>query len=191
MTKDTKIQDLEQRDELFATILLRANRESFWKMQTKGQAHYVMNNEIASYSLYNSKYQITRNSELKLLDMNIDLNNIQTRCSIHSIRDLNNKKIFTYEHKTPSSIQRDLLKKMFLENGEVTEEYLHNVLDMSDVVIMLQSENTILRENGLNSKMPIGCDPLVNPTERYIVCNINISDKEIKMSGKACTQNKR
>ena len=178
--------DLNQKEEISNSLFSRFNRESFWKLKTKGQVHYHKGNEIASYSLYNPTYYMSKGAEELLVSRGFDLNKTHTRSSIHHIREneRKGKKLTTFEHAVPTVVQFDLVKDIRNQKGEVPYEDLMNILNTCGVVvIMTQEENKLLEKGKLRSSMPVGCNPMENPFARYEQVGIELSDKVINVKG--------
>jgi hypothetical protein len=182
--------DLEQQTELFNSLLSRFNRDSFWNLKDKGHVHYIMNNEIASWSLYNDEYFMTDKAEELIVSRGFDVSKTHTRTSIFNIRSNGNgqgkgTKLATFEHMVPASVQFGLIKSVYGEKGEVISDDLHNILHLcGKVVVMTKDENRLLVDGKLNQAMPDSWNLGDNPIVRYTQVGIKLSNNILKVKGR-------
>jgi len=191
MMRDMNTTDKDQKEEIYNSLYARFNRESFWKATKKvqGQVGYHKGNEIASYSLYNSEYYMSKNVEELLISRGIDITKEVNRSAIFNIRVNGNgtkhgKKLTTFEHPIPTRVQFDLVNEIYKQKGEITHNELTQILDSCGVVVILtQEENKLLQKAKLVKSLPNGANPMVDTFSRYTAVGIELSDKKVKVCG--------
>ncbi|MDA8581926.1 hypothetical protein N9K95_03635 [Schleiferiaceae bacterium] len=83
----------------------------------KGQVFYLLGNAVASYSLYNTAYLLSKEAQSEISNAGIKISELKTRNKYFNLRDENNKKILTFEHMCPSSI---LIQMMIERARDIT-----------------------------------------------------------------------
>ncbi len=142
----------------------------------RGQLYWLIKNMIRSYTNYDTKYLITKKTKKELDNRGYDFNEFQRRSNIHRLKDDNGNRLLTFEHMIPVNVLQDIL----LDSPEDIDSF-KKVLDKNRVTIMLKTEDKLLTEAGLRSKLVD--DNLDMADERYKVCNIELSDVVVKTYG--------
>jgi len=120
-----------------------------------GDSKYLFNNMIAKYTLFSDEYKISTKALNKLRNEGIDLEKVYYRRRFYG-----RGKPYIYEHLIPVTLIREILLK-----SDHSQETVKDILRMSgNVVVLLRSEDELLKTVGLNSRMPdewsFGDDPL-------------------------------
>ena len=85
----------------------------------KGQVFYLLGNAVASYSLYNTAYLLSKEAQNEISKAGINISELNTRNKYFDLRDENNKKILTFEHMCPSS---NLIQMMIERARDLTSK---------------------------------------------------------------------
>jgi hypothetical protein len=141
--------------------------------------NYVLGNMVAKFVSSAEKYKISEGALLHIKKMG--LNPLEP---IHIAKYIYGKNRDTLlEHMIPAS----LIKKALVEARDSEAEMKKILLNSGSVVIVLRSEDEMLKLAGLNKAMPsnwMGYGD--NPVKRYSEAGITIADIEIIHAGPIC-----
>jgi len=131
--------------------------------------NWILRNQVAKYSLANDFYFTTLKTINHFKKLNLDISNRNT---------FKRKNLITYEHPVPCKIvSLELLKNSNLEN-------INHILQLTDkVVILTHEENDLLKNQSLNSKMPVDWKFGDDIFARYKAVGIEVLKEKIKMYG--------
>jgi len=133
---------------------------------------YTLSNHIAKYTLNSDTYHISNEALKKLSD--VDLMKTYKRGEFYG-----KDKIFIYEHSIPASVIRNKLI-----DSDRTESTVKNILENAGKVVMiLRTEDNLLREAKLNSKMTDGWELGDDYKARYNKVGIKVSNQKLKVNG--------
>ncbi len=139
-----------------------------------GDAKYLLSNMIAKFSLSSSTYRLSKGAELRLRSNGVDLAKIHKRTHFYG-----KGSPFIYEHAVPCALVRQQLLSV-----RPTLKAVKNVLVSAGPVIMvLRTEDTVLRNHGLMRSMPEGWSWGDNSLARYRATGIRISRTLLKVDG--------
>lgn len=139
-----------------------------------GDAKYIFNNMIAKYTLASDEYGISEFALSKLKKTKVDLRRFHKRSKFYG-----KDKPYMYEHTVPATVVRDALL-----NSDHKERSVADILQLSgSVILIMRSENEILRERKLNSCMPEGWSFGDDTDARYKEAGIFISNEKLKVTG--------
>jgi hypothetical protein len=144
-----------------------------------GDMSYVLSNIIAKYVSSSKYYRISKDAELHLSNMNINLNEpVHIRKHVYG-RD----KKTILEHSIPVSITKN-----YIISKEISQEDLRYILRNSGfVAILTREEDERLKKNGLSRKMPTDWSGFGDNSEkRYSFANITLSAIMIEHAGPIC-----
>ena len=173
--KDFLREDAKLKETMVDSALNMCRRIKQYNIKS-GQPHYLLKNMIRSYTSYDTEYLITKETKKVLENLGYDFNKFQRRSNIHKLKDDNGNRLLTFEHMIPAIVLQNIL----LNSPEDIDSF-KKVLDKNRVTIMLKTQDKLLTEAGLRSKLPI--DDLDMAEERYKVCNIELSDVVVKTYG--------
>jgi hypothetical protein len=178
-------ESIAQKKIILELISFLVFNSEIWDLKTNGQIYYILNNAIASWSGYNHLF-FTSNSAQQILEDELGNCEVYSRSSIFNIRDENSKKILTFEHVVPVSIQREFIRQ------EIKNGHLKNINDLNTVLstfgaitIITQEENKKLRDLKLNTSMGENIELTHDSLwQRYRTAEIQVSDELIPVRGK-------
>jgi hypothetical protein len=143
----------------------------------KGDAGYLLNNMIAKFSLAADHYQISNSALAQLKNDHVDLSLIHSRSKFYG-----KGSSYIYEHAIPAGIVRSQLLSIEPSLASVLE----TLRAAGPVAVLLRSEDVILRNAGLQSKMPSDWSWGQSPLQRYSKSGILLAMETIKVRGSIC-----
>ena len=172
------INTLTQAQLMWIDVIISTIKQDRFNLKI-GDMNYVLGNMVAKFVSSAEKYKISEGALLHVKAMG--LNPLEP---IHIAKHIYGKKRNTLlEHMIPASF----IKKALVEARDNEAEMKKILLNSGSVVIVLRSEDKMLKAAGLNKVMPsnwlgFGDDPV----KRYLVAGINIADTEIVHEGPIC-----
>jgi len=140
-----------------------------------GDAGYLLSNMTAKYTLAASMYRLSERAHAWFLDNKIDLSSEYARSRFYGKSGQ-----FMYEHSIPASVIRSALLQV-----EPTAQNVAEILAKSGfVVVVLRSEDDLLRSHGLARTMPSSWNFGDDPYARYQAAGIALSEAYLKVKGK-------
>jgi hypothetical protein len=139
-----------------------------------GDAGYILNNMIAKYTLAAQTYRVSVEAERNLHAQGVAFDRPVLRGSLYG-----KSKPTIFEHAIPAKVVRE---RLLASSGSMVA--VGRILSRAGpVVIILRTENTRLRENGLSQKMPPSWKWGDDVLARHTHAGIAISDRRIRMIG--------